>query len=54
MKKVQYDAKQDLPNKDDVDFSESIDSLIAKDMKYTNFIMETKPKLMNLFLKKLF
>ena len=26
----QYDAKQDLPNKDDVDFSESIDSLIAK------------------------
>ena len=50
----QYDAKQHLPNKDDVDFSESIDSLIAKDMKYTNFIMETKPKINEFISEKTF
>ena len=41
----QYDAKHELPNKNDVDFSDSISDLVAKDMKYTNFITETRPKI---------
>ena len=41
----QYDAKHELPNKNDLDFSDSISDLVAKDMKYTNFITETRPKI---------
>ena len=34
-----------LPNKNDPDFCESIDSLVEKDKKYTEFITVSKPKI---------
>jgi len=43
-----------LPNKNDPDFCESIDSLVEKDKKYTEFITVSKPKINEFISEKTF